>query len=34
MATRIVIAEDEALIRLDLQETLEEEGYELSLIHI
>ena len=26
---RIVIAEDEALIRLDLQETLEEEGYEV-----
>ena len=29
MAVRIVIAEDEALIRLDLQETLEEEGYEV-----
>ena len=29
MATRIVIAEDEALIRLDLKETLEEEGYEV-----
>ena len=28
-ATRIVIAEDEAIIRLDLQETLEEEGYEV-----
>jgi two-component system, response regulator PdtaR len=25
--TRVVIAEDEALIRLDLKETLEEEGY-------
>ncbi|MGH9190661.1 MAG: ANTAR domain-containing response regulator [Acidimicrobiales bacterium] len=29
MGTRIVIAEDEAIIRLDLQETLEEEGYEV-----
>ena len=29
MATRILIAEDEAIIRLDLQETLEEEGYEV-----
>ena len=29
MATRIVIAEDEASIRLDLKETLEEEGYEV-----
>ena len=29
MATRIVIAEDEAIIRLDLKETLEEEGYEV-----
>lgn len=29
MAVRIVIAEDEALIRLDLKETLEEEGYEV-----
>jgi AmiR/NasT family two-component response regulator len=29
MATRIVIAEDEALIRLDLKETLESEGYEV-----
>ena len=29
VAIRIVIAEDEALIRLDLQETLEEEGYEV-----
>lgn len=29
MAARVVIAEDEALIRLDLQETLEEEGYEV-----
>ena len=27
MATRVVIAEDEAIIRLDLRETLEEEGY-------
>ncbi|MEA2703996.1 MAG: two-component system, response regulator PdtaR [Actinomycetota bacterium] len=26
---RIVIADDEAIIRLDLQETLEEEGYEV-----
>jgi two-component system, response regulator PdtaR len=29
VATRIVIAEDEAIIRLDLKETLEEEGYEV-----
>ena len=29
MGTRVVIAEDEALIRLDLKETLEEEGYEV-----
>ena len=29
MAVRIVIAEHEALIRLDLKETLEEEGYEV-----
>jgi two-component system, response regulator PdtaR len=29
VATRIVIAEDEALIRLDLKETLEAEGYEV-----
>jgi response regulator NasT len=29
MTTRIVIAEDEAIIRLDLRETLEEEGYEV-----
>lgn len=29
MATRIVIAEDEAIIRLDLRELLEEEGYEV-----
>ena len=29
MAVRVVIAEDEAIIRLDLQETLEEEGYEV-----
>ncbi|TSA54483.1 MAG: response regulator [Actinobacteria bacterium] len=27
VSTRIVIAEDEAIIRLDLRETLEEEGY-------
>jgi response regulator NasT len=27
VATRVVIAEDEAIIRLDLKETLEEEGY-------
>ncbi|MEI8322034.1 MAG: response regulator [Actinomycetes bacterium] len=29
MAVRIVIAEDEAIIRLDLRETLIEEGYEV-----
>jgi response regulator NasT len=29
MAARVVIAEDEAIIRLDLKETLEEEGYEV-----
>ncbi|MCB1003759.1 MAG: response regulator [Acidimicrobiales bacterium] len=29
MPTRVVIAEDEAIIRLDLRETLEEEGYEV-----
>ncbi len=29
MATRVVIAEDEAIIRLDLKETLEEEGYDV-----
>ncbi len=29
MATRVVIAEDEAIIRLDLAETLREEGYEV-----
>ncbi len=29
MGARVVIAEDEALIRLDLRETLEEEGYEV-----
>lgn len=29
MATRVVIAEDEAIIRLDLKETLEEEGYKV-----
>jgi response regulator NasT len=28
-AVRVVIAEDEAIIRLDLKETLEEEGYEV-----
>lgn len=29
MTTRVVIAEDEAIIRMDLRETLEEEGYEV-----
>ena len=29
MSIRVVIAEDEAIIRLDLKETLEEEGYEV-----
>ena len=29
MAVRVVIAEDEAIIRLDLREILEEEGYEV-----
>lgn len=29
MSTRIVIAEDEAIIRLDLRETLEDEGYQV-----
>ena len=29
MATRIVLAEDEAIIRLDLRESLQEEGYEV-----
>jgi len=29
MTTRVVIAEDEAIIRLDLKELLEEEGYEV-----
>lgn len=29
MAIRVVLAEDEAIIRLDLKETLEEEGYEV-----
>jgi len=29
MATRIVLAEDEAIIRLDLRETLQEEGYDV-----
>jgi two-component system, response regulator PdtaR len=29
MAVRVVLAEDEAIIRLDLKETLEEEGYEV-----
>mgnify|MGYP001798433281 CR=1 FL=1 len=28
MSIRVVIAEDEAIIRLDLKETLEEEGYD------
>jgi AmiR/NasT family two-component response regulator len=28
--TRVVIAEDEAIIRLDLRELLEEEGYEIA----
>ena len=27
--TRVVIGEDEAIIRLDLKELLEEEGYEV-----
>src|ERR671919_413789 len=29
MSSRVVIAEDEAIIRLDLKEILEEEGYEV-----
>ncbi len=29
MSVRVVIAEDEAIVRLDLKETLEEEGYEV-----
>ncbi|MBU6330584.1 MAG: response regulator [Acidobacteria bacterium] len=29
MSIRVVLAEDEAIIRLDLRETLEEEGYEV-----
>ena len=29
MATRVVVAEDEAIIRLDLKEMLEEEGFEV-----
>lgn len=29
MAVRVVIAEDEAIVRLDLKETLEEEGFEV-----
>jgi AmiR/NasT family two-component response regulator len=29
VTTRVVIAEDEAIIRLDLKETLQEEGYEV-----
>jgi len=29
LALRVVIAEDEAIIRLDLRETLEEQGYEV-----
>ena len=30
LTTRVVIAEDEALIRLDLKEMLEEEGYTVT----
>ena len=29
MPTRVVVAEDEAIIRMDLREILEEEGYEV-----
>ena len=29
MSQRVVIAEDEAIIRLDLREMLEDEGYEV-----
>jgi two-component system, response regulator PdtaR len=29
LSTRVVIAEDEAIIRLDLKETLQEEGYDI-----
>ena len=29
-SVRVIIAEDEALIRLDLKEMLEEEGYEVA----
>ena len=29
MTIRVVIAEDEAIIRMDLRETLEEEGYDV-----
>ena len=29
MTVRVVIAEDEAIVRLDLKEILEEEGYEV-----
>src|SRR6187551_214616 len=29
VSIRVVIAEDEAIIRLDLRETLEEEGYDV-----
>ena len=29
MSLRVVIAEDEAIIRMDLRETLEEEGYDV-----
>lgn len=29
MAVRVVIAEDEAIVRLDLKEIMEEEGYEV-----
>ena len=29
MPTRVVVAEDEAIIRMDLRELLQEEGYEV-----
>lgn len=29
MSIRVVVAEDEAIIRLDLTETLQEEGYDV-----
>ena len=29
MAVRVVIAEDEAIVRLDLKEIMQEEGYEV-----